>query len=292
MTRPPVPVRPALLEAAHRLAAAGVESPRWDAEQLVAHVLGVSRTSLPVVPNLDAAQYDALRALVARRASREPLQHIVGSVGFRYIDLGVGAGVFIPRPETESVAGYAVDAARKCGPTPLVVDLCSGSGAIALSVAHEVRGAIVHAVELDPGALEWLRRNAAARERAGDPPVTIHEGDVSHALPELDATVDVVVSNPPYVPLGELTDVEPEVRDHDPTMALVAGPDGLDVIREVEKTAKRLLKNGGVVVVEHADRQGETAPNVFTEAGGWRDVEDHADLVGRPRYVSATKMSP
>jgi release factor glutamine methyltransferase len=287
----PVPLRPALVEAAERLAAAGVESPRWDAEQLVAHVLGVARTSLPVVPNIDAAQYAALQALVVRRAGREPLQHIVGSVGFRYVELAVGPGVFIPRPETESVAGAAIDAARRTGvPKPVVVDLCSGSGAIALSVAHEVPNAVVHAVELDAGALEWLRRNASARERAGDSPVTIHDGDAAHAVPELDGEVDVVVSNPPYVAEDELVQVDPEVRDHDPHLALVAGADGLDVIRSVERTAARLLKPGGVVVVEHSDRQGESAPALFTD--GWRDVSDHHDLVGRPRYVVATKMSP
>ena len=282
-------VQRAIQEAAHRLAAAGVDSARWDAEQLAAHVLGVSRTSLPVIPNLDDAQYAALQALVARRAAREPLQHIVGTVGFRYVELAVGPGVFIPRPETESVAGAAIDAARKAG-NALVVDLCSGSGAIALSVAHEARNAAVHAVEIDPGALEWLRRNASAREAAGDPAITIHEADAAHAVPELDGTVDVVVSNPPYVALDEMALVDPEVRDHDPLRALVAGADGLDVIRAVEATAKRLLKPGGVVVVEHSDRQGTSAPAVF--ANGWADVEDRSDMAGRPRYVTATKMSP
>lgn len=282
-------VQRAIQEAAHLLAGAGIESPRWDAEQLVAHVLGVSRTSLPVIPNLDAAQHAKLHELVARRASRVPLQHIVGTVGFRYVELAVGPGVFIPRPETESVAGRAVDAARRCGnDAPLVVDLCSGSGAIALSVAHEVKGAVVHAVELSEAALEWLRRNASAREAAGDPPVTIHHGDVAHALPELDGTVDVVVSNPPYVPLGDLATVMPEVRDHDPAMALVAGADGLDVIRAVERTAARLLKPGGTVVVEHSDDQGDVVPAIF--GVGWADATDHRDLAGRPRYTTATKM--
>ena len=284
------PLRQAIQDAAVMLAAAGVESPRWDAEQLAAHVLGVSRTSLPVVPNLDAAQQQAFAELVVRRAAREPLQHIVGAVGFRYVELAVGPGVFVPRPETEDVAGAAVDAARLSGGQPLVVDLCSGSGAIALSVAHEVPTSVVHAVEVDDGALAWLRRNAEARERAGDRPLTIHHADVVDALPELDGTVDVVVSNPPYVPLDELASVQPEVRDHDPVRALVAGPDGLDVIRQVERTAARLLKPGGRVVVEHSDRQGETAPAVFGE--GWSDVRDHRDLAGRPRYVTATKMVP
>jgi release factor glutamine methyltransferase len=288
----PVALRLALTEATGALAGAGVESPRWDAEQLVAHVLGVARTSLPVVPNLDAAQYEALRALVGRRASREPLQHIVGSVGFRYIELAVGPGVFIPRPESEPVAGWAVDAARNAGvPKPRVVDLCSGSGAIALAVAHEVPNAEVHAVELDENALEWLRRNASARQRAGDTAVAVHHADVCHAVPELDGSVDVVVSNPPYVAEHEMADVQPEVHDHDPHLALVAGPEGLDVIAEVERTAKRLLRDGGTVVVEHSDRQGESVPALFERAGGWAAVKDHEDLVGRPRFTVATKMA-
>lgn len=287
----PVSLRRAIEEAALLLAGAGVASPRWDAEQLAAHVLGVARTSLPVVPNLDSAQYAAFTELVARRATREPLQHIIGSVGFRYVELAVGPGVFVPRPETESVAEHAIAAARKAGRAPLVVDLCSGSGAIALSVAHEVKTATVHAVEMDERALDWLRRNAAARVAAGDPPVTVHAGDVADALPELDGTVDVVVSNPPYVPVADLATTTPEVRDHDPLVALVAGPDGLDVIRAVERTAHRLLKPGGAVVVEHEDDQGATAPALFTP-DRWAGVEDHRDLAGRPRWLSATKMVP
>ena len=286
----PVSLRAAIQDAATLLAAAGVESPRWDAEQLAAHVLGVSRTSLPLIPNLTAEQQATLRELVARRASREPLQYIVGTLGFRYVELAVGPGVFVPRPETEDVAQAAIDAARRAGPAPVVVDLCAGSGAIALSVAHEVRNAVVHAVELDEGALEWLRRNAATRAEAGDPPVTVHAGAVEDALPELDGTVDVVVSNPPYVPLAELAAVEPEVRDHDPLVALVAGPDGLDLVRQVERTAHRLLKPGGAVVVEHSASQGTSAPAVF--AAGWTGVRDNLDLAGRPRYVTATKMVP
>jgi release factor glutamine methyltransferase len=285
---PPISLRSALAEAVQRLVASGVESAHWDAEQLVAHVLGVARTSLPVIPNLDAAHYEVLQALVERRCRREPLQHIVGSVGFRYIELAVGPGVFVPRPETEPVAGTAIDAARRAGvKTPVVVDLCSGSGAIAFSVAHEVPNAEVHAVELDPGALVWLNRNAAARARKGDTPVVVHGGDIAEALPEDDGKVDVVVSNPPYVARHELDLVDPEVK-HDPHVALVAGDDGLDVIREVERVAYRLLKPGGAVVVEHSDRQGETCPAVF-DAARWDGVSDHRDLTGRPRYTTATK---
>lgn len=288
MIAPPVSLRSAIGEAVQRLHAAGVDSPHWDAEQLAAHVLGVPRTSLPVIPTLDAVQYDVFQALIDRRCAREPLQHIVGSVGFRYVELAVGPGVFVPRPETESVAGAAIDAARRSGTKrPVVVDLCSGSGAIAFSVAREVPNAEVHAVEVDPGALVWLHRNAAARRRAGDTPVTVHGADLADALPEDDGLVDVVVSNPPYVADHEADRLDPEVL-HDPHRALFAGADGLDVIRTVERVAHRLLKPKGTVVVEHSDRQGETAPAVFDNAR-WEGVTDSRDLTGRPRWVTATK---
>ena len=226
--------------------------------------------------------------LVHKRASRVPLQHLVGSVGFRYIDLEVGPGVFVPRPESEVVAGIALDHASGAGDAPIVVDLCSGSGAIALAVANELPNATVHAVELDPSAVSWLTRNAAQRRVAGDTPVVIHETDVAVALPDFDGAVDVVVSNPPYVRADELELVDPEVRDHDPMLALVAGDDGLAVIRRVAAAAWRLLRPGGWVVVEHSDRQGESAPAVL-DAAGFVDVTDTPDLTGRPRVAVGMK---
>lgn len=226
--------------------------------------------------------------LVRKRASRVPLQHLVGSVGFRYIDLDVGPGVFVPRPESEVVAGIAIDHARESGDAPVVVDLCTGSGAIALAVANEIPAASVHAVELDPSAVTWLRRNASQRQAAGDTAIVIHESDVAVAVPELDGTVDVVVSNPPYVGTDELELVDPEVRDYDPMLALVAGDDGLAVIRQVAATAWRLLRPGGWVVVEHSDRQGESAPAVL-DAAGFLDVTDSPDLTGRPRVAVGQK---
>jgi release factor glutamine methyltransferase len=277
-----------LRAATERLDAAGVDSPRWDAEQLAAFVIGVPRSSLALTADLDDAQMQRFHDLVAKRVQRIPLQHLTGSVGFRYIDVEVGAGVFVPRPETEMVAGLAIDRARAAGDMPVVVDLCSGSGAIALSVANEVPTAHVHAVEVDRGALDWLRRNAAARRAAGDAPVVVHEADVEHALPELDGCVDVVVANPPYVPADELADVDPEVRDHDPRVALVADDDGLAVIRQVAETAMRLLRPGGWVVVEHSDRQGESAPAALA-AAGFLDVTDTDDLAGRPRAAAGRK---
>ena len=289
MTAAAVPLRPALRLAGERLTAAGVASPEHDARALAVHVLGLSRPSdLLLVDDLSAEQATAFEELVRRRAHRVPLQHLTGTVGFRYVELEVGPGVFVPRPETESVVQWAVDAVAREGWTrPVAVDLCAGSGTIAFALANEVPGITVHAVERDPDALAWTRRNAAARVAAGDPEVTLHLGSAEDALPGLDGTLDLVVSNPPYVAEDERHVPGPEVVDHDPEIALFAGADGLDVVRLVEQAARRLLRPGGLVVVEHSDRQGRTAPAVFEQAGGWSDVEDHQDLLGRDRFVTA-----
>jgi release factor glutamine methyltransferase len=282
-------VRTAVSSATEQLAAAGVDSPQHDARALAVHVLGLAKPSdLLLADVLDAEQAAAYATLVGRRADRVPLQHLTGSVGFRYIELEVGPGVFVPRPETESVVQWAVDAVKAHGWTaPLCVDLCTGSGTIAFALANELPGATVHAVERDEAALAWTRRNAANRVKAGDPEVTLHLGSAEDALPGLDGTLDLVISNPPYVATTESHIPDPEVLDHDPGIALWAGEDGLDVIRLVEQAARRLLKPGGLIVVEHSDRQGSTAPALFAAAGGWSEVEDHRDYAGRDRYVTA-----
>jgi release factor glutamine methyltransferase len=273
-------LRADLASATARLTAAGVESPRADAEQLAAYVLGISRSRLVLASWTEGAR-DQFLELLARRESREPLQHIVGSTGFRHLELLVGPGVFVPRPETESVVEWAMSAIRDVE-RPLIVDLCTGSGAIALSLAYELPRATVHAVERDPDALAWTRRNVDATGVS----VTLHQmditGDVPSAFPELAGRFDLVISNPPYI--AEHEPVDPEVGDHDPAIALWAGPDGLELVRAVERAARGLLRPGGVVVVEHSDRQGESAPAVFA---GWDEVADHLDLAGRDRFVTA-----
>ena len=283
------PLRTAVRSATDRLAAAGVDSPEHDARALAVHVLGLDRPSdLLLVDDLQPEQATAYDELVARRAERVPLQHLTGSVGFRHIVLEVGPGVFVPRPETESVVQWAVDAVRAEGWTaPLCVDLCTGSGTIAFALANELPGATVHAVERDPDALAWTRRNAANRVAAGDPEVQLHLGSAEDALPELDGRLDLVISNPPYVATTEAHIPDPEVVDHDPGIALWAGEDGLDVIRLVEQAARRLLKPGGLLVVEHSDRQGRTAAALLEGLGGWSEVADHQDYAGRDRYVTA-----
>lgn len=275
-------VRRALAVATRALAEAGIPSPRYDAEELAAHVAGVDRAALWRLDGLDAEAYVAA---VARRAAREPLQHITGRAYFRHVTLAVGPGVFVPRPETELVAGAAVAEARALlatGRPARVVDLCTGSGAIAVAVATEVPDALVHAVELDPAAQAWAQRNCAGHG------IDLRLGDAAAAFPELDGTVDVVVSNPPYIPLTA-EPLEPEVAAYDPPLALWSGPDGLDALRAVAGAAARLLRAGGLLAVEHADVQGATAPGVLRAAGGWTDVADHADLAGRARYLTARR---
>ncbi|RYC14722.1 peptide chain release factor N(5)-glutamine methyltransferase [Nocardioides zhouii] len=268
-------------EAAARLRDAGVASPERDADLLLAHVLDVGLGRLPLVDDLEPAQHETYAALVARRAAREPLQHLTGSAAFRHVELAVGPGVFVPRPETELLAGWAIDAALALGRPAVVVDLCTGSGAIARAIADEVPGADVHAVELDEGALAWAERNLAGTG------VDLRHGDLATAFDDLVGTVDVVVCNPPYIPLEAWESVAAEARDHDPHLALFSGQDGLDAIRVLEQRAALLLRPGGVVGAEHADVQGESAPEVFAATGRWRDVADHRDLAGRARYVTA-----
>jgi release factor glutamine methyltransferase len=282
-------VRPRTLLAAAtaRLEAAGVPSPAHDAAELLAHVVGVPRGRLALLEEVGERELAAYDALLARRAAREPLQHLTGVTGFRHVELAVGPGVFVPRPETELLAGWAVESAldrRTALSAPVVVDLCTGSGAIAKAVADEVPHAEVHAVELDERALAWAARNL---EGTG---VDLRAGSMADAFDDLAGRVDVVVCNPPYVPLEAWESVAPEARDHDPHLALFSGDDGLDAIRLLARRAHHLLRAGGVVGVEHADVQGDSAPAVFVEAGGWADVRDHRDLADRPRYLTARRV--
>lgn len=269
--------------ASERLASGGVASPRFDAEELLAYLLGVPRHRLLLVGEVPPEVERRFGELVARRAAREPLQHLTGSAPFRHLELAVGPGVFVPRPETEVVAGWAIEALSSSAGEPVVVDLCTGSGAIAASLASEVPQAHVYAVEVDPGAYAWAERNLAGTS------VTLVQGDAATAFPALEGTVDLVTANPPYIPLEAYDSVEREVRDHDPALALWSGEDGLDAIRMVERTARRLLRSGGLAVVEHADVQGASAPGVFAATGSWTQVRDHRDLADRPRFVTARR---
>jgi release factor glutamine methyltransferase len=192
--------------------------------------------------------------------------------------------VFVPRPETEIMVGWAIDTLRAMDVAdPLVVDLGTGSGAIAISIAQEVPRSRVHAVEVDPGALAWAERNIAASGHADR--VTAHRADLRRALPELDGRVDLLISNPPYVPTADAALIPPEVRDYDPAPALWSGPDGLDTIRDLEGVGRRLLRPGGAMAIEHGDGQGIDIPRLFPEELGWRDVRNRKDLAHRDRFV-------
>ncbi|MDR7281047.1 peptide chain release factor N(5)-glutamine methyltransferase [Catenuloplanes atrovinosus] len=270
-----------------RLGEAGVPSPRVDAEILAAHVLGVSRSQLLLSDGFtEQALLEYVKA-VETRASGVPVQHITGRAPFRHVELAVGPGVFVPRPETELLADWGL-AALAGHSRPVVVDLCSGSGAIALAVANERPDATVFAVERSPEALTWLRRNAAERSEAGDPPVTVVEGDVADAsvLAELNGTVDLVLCNPPYVPLG--TKVAVEV-DHDPPQAVFGGAEGLDLIPAVIRTAARLLGSGGSFAVEHDETHGAEVPALLREDGRFAVIRLRYDLAQRARYTTAHK---
>jgi len=277
-----------VIDGAHRrLSAAGVPSPRHDAEALAAFVIGCPPARLLVAGDLSAGQHVVFTELVARRESRIPLQHLTGSAAFRYLEVAVGPGVFVPRPETEVVAGWCIDALRMraidATDPPLVVDLCTGSGAIALSIAQEVKGTVVHAVEREHAAFTWAQRNVTGSR------VVLHQADAAVALPELDGLVDLVVSNPPYLPETQRADLEPEVRDHDPEAALWGGVDGLAGPRMIELAARRLLRHGGLVAVEHADEHGDAVADMFRASGRWSAVVVRQDLAARDRFVTAQR---
>lgn len=280
-----------LLEISNMLAEAGIE-PGADAELLLGHVLGESRGRVQALAimgtQLSAEDRAVALDLASERASRVPLQHLTGRAAFRGIELEVGPGVFVPRPETETVTQFAIDAlVNVANHLPVAVDLCTGSGAIALALANEVPVARVWAVEKSPEAHAWALRNVA---RLGDGRVELLLGDVTDAtqlLPELLGRVNVLVSNPPYVPTG-MVPRDPEVRDHDPALALYGGADGLDLVRVISKVGLELVAPGGSIVLEHAEGQGATIRALLT-ADGWRAPSTHQDLTLRDRVTTALR---
>ena len=286
------PFRLAILEAARILEEAGVPNARTDAEILAAHVVGVERPRLGLVPLVDSGVLDQYQSLIAERARRVPLQHLTGEASMGDITVAIGKGVFIPRPETELLFGWSLaylEGSYHREEPPVVLDLCTGSGILALAIANARPDAIVHAVELDPTALSWARRNAEAQAQAGDTPINLVRGDVTdrNLLSELEGGVDLIVANPPYVP--EDTDVDVEVREHDPSMAVFAGADGLSVIRPLVSNAARLLRIGGAVAVEHDDTNGPQTAELFRARRVFGEVSEHPDLAGRPRFVVARR---
>jgi release factor glutamine methyltransferase len=315
-----VTVRDMLVDAERRLSAVGISSPPVDAAEIMAFALGTTRNRLFLQDEVTPEQRVHIEQLLTRRISRTPLQHLLGSTGFRHIEVEVGPGVFIPRPETELVTEAAI---RELAVQPvgerIAVDLCAGSGAIAISLGLEVEGSRIHAVELSDDAIGWTRRNVDAYQArlsaVGSGVDVIHDdvavvADHGHSLSRLAGRVAVVIANPPYIP-DHMIPREPEVRDHEPAMALYGGDDGLDVVRALLRTAAVLIRPGGLLVIEHADVQGLAAgargvPGVVSAmtvdpllsglvnlpvgAKVFRSVTDRIDLNGLPRFTLARRV--
>lgn len=292
-------LRPLIQQLTQQFAAAGIESAQADAEILIADCLELSRgelTALAITDGASAAVTDAkltqILALAERRAAREPLQHLTGKAYFRNLTLKVGPGVFVPRPETELLAQVGIDALRAVvaagndGSTCIGVDLATGSGAIALALATEVPQAKIYAVELSEDAIAWTAQNFATQVELGAK-AELRQGDLRDAFQDLNGTVDVLVTNPPYIP-DDMIPIYPEVVLHDPKLALYGGTDGLDLVRAASQTGLRLLRSGGVFAVEHADIQGPSVVELL-ESDGWLNVVQHQDFNQRDRVVSATR---
>lgn len=280
-------IRSLLTDAAQRLQQAGVRSSRVDAEWIAAHVWAMTRAELLLTHEVAEHGMNQFWDLINRRAAREPLQHLLGYTSFRFVTLTVQPGVFVPRPETEMVAEAAIKHLVGQPTSPRVVDLCTGSGAIAVAVADEVDSAQVWAVDNTAEAVELAELNA----RNNDCQVTVVRGDVSDPtlLLELHGSLDVVVANPPYIPQG-FQPSDPEVRDYDPPHALYGGgKDGLEIPSAVVARAHQLLKPGGTVIIEHGDNQAEQMRELIRAHGGFRHVRTLRDLTNRERMVLATR---
>jgi release factor glutamine methyltransferase len=272
-------LRSAIDSATTLLADAGIDSARYDAEELAAHVAGTERGRLSLLGPPDDTFFDHYNAAVAARSRRVPLQHLTGTAAFGPLTLSVGPGVFIPRPETEAMLEWAVTQALP--DKPVVVDVCTGSGALALALARHWPGARVIGLDDSDAALDYARRNAAGTT------VEFVRADVTRSgvLTELEGRVDLVVSNPPYVPDG--AELEPEVTEHDPPHAVFGGPDGMAVIPAVARLAGRLLRPGGLFAVEHDDTTSSMTAETIGNTELFDDVVARTDLLGRPRFVTA-----
>lgn len=277
-------VRAAIVSATQSLIDARVASPEADARLIAAHLLGVPATQLILAEPTPEFEAD-YAALIARRVKREPLQHILGTAPFGVHDVKVGPGVFIPRPETEVLAEWAVGQA----PTGTVVDFGTGSGALAIYIAERAEPELVIGVEKSSVAVAAARGNAAAFAN-----VRIIEGDMTDPdlLSELTGTVDLIVANPPYVPFvpEESGELEPEVY-RDPLDAVFSGDDGMDAIRGLIPVAARLLAPGGKIGIEHDDSTAAFTRELVETEGAFTDVRNMPDLTGRDRFVTASKIS-
>jgi release factor glutamine methyltransferase len=276
-------LRRAIDSAAALLAEAGIDSARFDAEQLAAHLAGTERGRLTLIESIDDEFFRRYRDVVAARSRRVPLQHLIGTAAFGPVVLHVGPGVFIPRPETEAMLAWAT--AQRLEAQPVIVDLCTGSGALAVALAQHRPAARVIGIDDSDRALEYARRNTEGTA------IELVRADVTmpDLLPELDGRVDLVVANPPYVPDSVV--LEPEVAQHDPPHAVFGGPDGMAVIDAVVRLAGRWLRAGGLFAVEHDDTTSSRTVELVESTGVFDDVKGRQDLAGRPRFVTARRRS-
>ena len=275
-------LRRAIDSAAAQLAEAGIDSSRYDAEELAAHLVGTERGRLTLLEPPGDEFFGRYRDIVAARSRRVPLQHLTGTAAFGPVVLHVGPGVFIPRPETEAMLAWAT--AQQLAPRSVIVDLCTGSGALAVALAQHRPAARVIGVDDSEAALEFARRNAEGTA------VELVHADVTEPdlLPELDRRVDLVVANPPYVP--DDIALEPEVAQHDPPHAVFGGVDGMAVIAAVVRLAERWLRPGGLFAVEHDDTTSSQTVELVKSTGLFEHIEARQDLAGRPRFVTARKV--
>jgi release factor glutamine methyltransferase len=292
--------RSVLVDIELRLKNANVSSPRFDAESLVAFVLNTSRNRVGLISEISDDQYREIEKLVQKRVRRIPLQHLIGEQGFRHLVLKVGPGVFIPRPETEILVESVIRYIKEINKEKvLVIDYCSGSGAIALSIAKECPNVEVFAIEKSIDAYKYLESNYQNYEKeitAHNSKVNLINADIKDELEELTNLIgkfDVVVSNPPYIP-DNMVPKEIEVKDHDPAIALYGGKDGLEIVRIVIDKSQKLLKKGGLVAIEHSDMQGNpdvelSVPYLLKETNCFEKVEDRKDLNALPRYCIGYK---
>jgi release factor glutamine methyltransferase len=274
-------LRRAIDSAAALLAEAGIDSARCDAEQLAAHVAGTERGRLTLIESIDDEFFVRYHDVVAARSRRVPLQHLTGTAAFGPVELHVGPGVFIPRPETEAILEWAT--AQRLAAAPVIVDVCTGSGALAVTLARHWRAARVIGIDDSDAAMDYARRNIEGTA------VELLRADVTTPglLPELDRGVDLVVANPPYVP--DSVPLEPEVAQHDPPHAVFGGPDGMAVIAAVVGLAGRWLRPGGLFAVEHDDTTSSRTVELIEDTELFEEVEARRDLTGRPRFVTARR---
>lgn len=254
-----------------------------EARTLLAYAAGIDVRRLALASTLSEAAVADYRGLLEQRASGIPVQYLTGRAAFRTVEVAVAPGVFIPRPETEVMVGWAIDQVSALG-EPVVVELCAGSGAISLAIATEAPHARQHAVELSEDAARMAAVNLTGTG------VDLRTGDMAQAFTDLDGQVDLVIANPPYIPLSAWEGVSVEVRTHEPDLALFSGEDGLDALRVVAQVAARLLRPGGVVCAEHAESQSEQVTDLFAGSGWYHTVRDHHDLTDRPRFVSGVRV--